>query len=38
MQRRLLLSLALSLAAAGLSTQVVAQTPAVLRVTAIPDE
>lgn len=38
MQRRLLLSLALSLAAAGLSPQVVAQTPAVLRVTAIPDE
>jgi len=38
MQRRLLLSLALSLAAAGPSTQVVAQTPAVLRVTAIPDE
>jgi phosphonate transport system substrate-binding protein len=38
MQRRLLLSLALSLAAAGLSPQVVAQTPAVLRVTTIPEE
>jgi phosphonate transport system substrate-binding protein len=38
MQRRLLLSLALSLAAAGQSPHAVAQTPAVLRVTAIPDE
>jgi len=38
MQRRLLLSLALALAAAGLSPHAVAQTPAVLRVTAIPDE
>jgi phosphonate transport system substrate-binding protein len=36
MQRRLLLSLAL--AAAGQSPHAVAQTPAVLRVTAIPDE
>ncbi len=38
MQRRLLLSLALALAAAGQSPHAVAQTPAVLRVTAIPDE